>query len=47
MKDSADFVDSKKTNERVLSKAGVKRQLLDTVKPVSYTHLTLPTKRIV
>ena len=31
-KDSASFVTAKKTNEWVLNKAGVKRELLDTVK---------------
>jgi len=32
VKDSAGFVDSKETNEWVLNKAGVRRELLDTVK---------------
>jgi len=31
-KDSAGFVDSKKTNEWILNKAGVKEELLDAVK---------------
>ena len=40
MKDSAGFVDSKKTNEWVLNKAGVKRELVDTVKArkLAYGH---------
>jgi len=40
-KDSVGFVDSRKTNEWVLNKAGVKRKLLDAVKTrklASYGH---------
>jgi len=41
--DSGGFVDSKKTNEWVLNVAGVKRELLDTVKArklAYYGHTT-------
>ena len=42
-KDSAGFVDNKKTNEWVLNKAGVKRELLHTVKArkLAYYGLTM------
>ena len=35
------------TTTDLAARAGISRALLQRIEPVSYTHLTLPTKRIV